>query len=63
MKKAIHSKTIIFNALTVIIVIATFFGFTPNPEVAEMTSGTLLALAPIVNLVLRFVTKEPITLK
>jgi hypothetical protein len=59
-KKAVSSKTVWFNGLTVILVVATFFGFTPNQEVAEITTQILLALAPIVNVILRFVTKEAI---
>jgi len=61
-KKALASKTIWFNGLTVLMVLATFFGFTPNEEVAEMTTQILLAFAPMVNVVLRFVTKEEITI-
>ena len=59
-KKALSSKTIWFNTLTALIVVATFFGFTPNQEIATATSDILLGLAPIINVVLRFVTKEPI---
>ena len=54
------SKTIIFNTLTVLVVIATFFGYTPDTQLAENTTSTLLVLAPLVNIVLRYITKQPI---
>lgn len=62
-KSALKSKTIIFNVLTVLIVIATFMGYTPNQELAELVSQILIGLAPLINIVLRFVTKEPISIK
>ena len=61
-KKAFSSKTVWFNGLTVLIVVATFFGFTPNQEVAETTTHVLIGVAPLINLVLRFITKEAIEL-
>ena len=63
MKKAIQSKTIWFNTLTALTVIATAFGYTPNQDVAEITTTLLLALTPIVNIILRFVTNKGITVK
>lgn len=62
MKHLYQSKTIWFNALTVLFVVATFLGYTPNQELAETTSNLLIALAPIVNIVLRLVTDKKITL-
>ena len=55
-----QSKTIWFNTLTFVVIVATFFGYTPNSEVAETTSAILIALSPVVNLILRAITKEPI---
>jgi hypothetical protein len=60
MKKIHQSKTIIFNTLTILVVVATFFGYTPNQELAENTSAILLALAPLINIALRFVTDKAI---
>jgi hypothetical protein len=60
MKHTYQSKTIIFNTLTVLIVVATMFGYTPNQELAENTSAILLALAPLINIALRFVTDKGI---
>lgn len=62
MKKYYQSKTVIFNALTILIVVATFLGYTPDQQLAEQTSDILIGLAPLVNLALRFVTKEAVTL-
>ena len=59
-KNILTSKTIWFNALTVLVVVATFFGYTPDQELANQTSAILLGLSPVINLVLRFVTKKPI---
>lgn len=62
-KSIFKSKTVWFNALTVLVIVATFFGYTPNTELAETVTGLLVALTPIVNIVLRMVTKQPVTLK
>lgn len=63
MKPASKSKTIIFNTLTIVVVIATMFGYVPDQDLAETTSGILLVLSPIINLVLRYFTTEPIKIK
>ena len=60
MKQFYKSKTVIFNALTILICVATYFGFTPNAEIAEQTTALLIALTPVINLVLRTYTKEAI---
>lgn len=57
-----QSKTVWFNGLTALIVIATFFGFVPNQELAGQISTALIALAPFINLFLRFITKQPIAI-
>ena len=58
------SKKFWFNALTIVTVVATFFGYTPNQELADQTSVALLTFAPIVNLLLTmFATKKAITIK
>lgn len=62
MKHFYESKTILFNSLTVLFVVATFLGYTPNQELAETSSNLLIALAPIVNIVLRLVTDKKVTL-
>jgi hypothetical protein len=63
MKSIFKSKVLWFNALTVLTVIATFFGYVPDQEVADNTSAILLALNPLVNIGLRFFTKKALTLK
>ena len=62
MKNITKSKTMIFNALTVIVVFATFFGYETNSELASQTQAIILALTPLVNLALRAITKEPVEL-
>ena len=58
MKNVLKSKTVWFNVLTVLIAIATFFGYTPNQELAEKTTSLLLVLSPAVNLLLRLITSQ-----
>ncbi len=51
------SKTVWFNVLTAVVVIATEAGYQPNAAIA----GVLVTLAPFVNIVLRSITTQPIT--
>lgn len=60
-KKWYKSKTVLFNALTILVVVATVFGYTPNQELAENVTNILVALSPIINIGLRMVTKTPIS--
>jgi hypothetical protein len=55
------SKTLWFNGLTVLVVVATFLGWTPNQDLANQATGILVTIAPVLNIVLRLVTKQPIT--
>lgn len=59
-KSPFKSKTLWFNVITALVVIATFFGYTPNATVANEVSGFLLLASPAVNFALRFFTKQPI---
>jgi hypothetical protein len=54
------SKTIWFNGVTIIVAIATFFGWTPDQAIASAATAFLVAASPFVNLALRFFTKQPI---
>ena len=56
------SKTFLFNALTIIIAVASFYGFTPDQELTNQVAAYLVLLSPIINLILRYFTKKPITL-
>ena len=56
------SKTFWFNVLTVLFAVTTFFGFTPNEGLAKQVSDTLIIASPLVNLLLRLITKKPIAL-
>lgn len=61
-KSWLTSKKVWFNLLTIVTVIATYFGYVPDQDVANKVSTSLLALGPIVNFVLAtFYTKKPIT--
>ena len=56
MKPVYKSKTLIFNILAVVVLIANQFGFSDfqlDPE----TTATIVA---VINFVLRFLTKEPL---
>ena len=57
------SKTIWFNALTIITILATAIGYKPNAELAEEVGVLLLALSPFVNFVLRVYTEKKIGIK
>lgn len=61
MEKAFYvSKRFWFNALTVIFVAAQFFGFTPNEALAEQTTNVLVAIVPLINIFLAWVSKKPL---
>ena len=62
MKNLTKSKTIIFNVLTVIVVFATYFGYDTNTQLAEQTQAIILALAPLINLLLRARTYEAVNI-
>jgi len=54
------SKTIWFNGVTVIVAVATFFGWTLDQALFTQITTALLALSPFVNLIIRLYTKQPI---
>ncbi len=60
MKKLYQSKTIAFNILAFIVAVAVQFGFSPDlaPEIEQF----VLPVVFLINLALRFVTKEPVSL-
>lgn len=57
-----ESKTIVFNALSVVVAVAMLLGFAdhPQPEAAGQFTGAILAVVSAVNMVLRMVTKDPV---
>ena len=55
-----QSKTILFNALTIVLAVATYYGFTPDQSLFAQATAFLVSLAPVVNIGLRLVTKQPI---
>lgn len=60
MKNIIKSKTMIFNAITVLVVVATFFGYETNQELAGNIQAFLLAIVPLINIFLRTKTYEAV---
>lgn len=57
------SKTFWFSLLTILVGIGTAFGFgewAPDPEVQQLIEAVTFVLVGVINLVLRFVTSEPI---
>ena len=72
-KKWYASKTLWFNGLAFVLALAVVYGFkdfTPAPEIEPLVNGlvALITLAmpiigPFINMILRFVTKEPLTVR
>lgn len=60
-KSAFASKTIWFNVLAFIVTIATAYGFDMQ-AMHPYTNWAALATISAINVVLRFVTKQPIAL-
>jgi hypothetical protein len=55
-----RSKTLWFNALTILVAFAAHFGWTPDPTLTNTVSIVLVSINPLVNLVLRLFTRHPI---
>lgn len=56
------SKTLYFNILVLVVIVAEAFGyvdFVPNENTAEYAA----AVITVINVILRFVTKEPLRIK
>ena len=57
-----ESKTFWFNLLALVVAVASAFGyreFQPDPEVLQLAVGIIA----LINLLLRFVTKQPIRMR
>jgi len=54
------SKTLWFNALTILCAVAAFYGWTPDQQLTASVAAMLVAASPIVNFVLRLMTKKAI---
>ena len=61
-KNILTSKTFYFNVLTILVVVATAFGYTPNQEIANTASAILVGINPVINLILRYFTSQPVTI-
>jgi hypothetical protein len=57
-KPIFQSKTIIFNVLAIVVIVANQFGFSEF-EIDPNVAATIVA---VVNFILRFVTKKPLLL-
>ena len=63
MKSYLQSKRFWFNALTVVLAVASYYGFSPDPQVTNGVANTLVVASPIVNLLLTmFASKTGIAL-
>lgn len=56
-----QSKVVWVNALTVIVACAAFFGVAPDQRLTDEIAGGLIAISPVINLLLRFVTDKPLS--
>jgi len=57
-----RSKTFWFNVLALLLTVANAFGFTgfqPDPQVQDIATVIII----LVNLLLRFVTRQPVSVK
>jgi len=61
-KPAIKSKTLWFNALAVVLQVAIAYGFGEH-EPAPWTNETAIGIIAIANIILRFVTTQPLISK
>jgi hypothetical protein len=67
-KDPILSKTLIFNLIALAVALALRYGygaFEPAPEVEPLAAGIVALIAvvsPIINVILRFVTNQPVAL-
>jgi hypothetical protein len=61
-KSIITSKTFWFNALTVLVTVASVFGYSSDPALAQRVIDIMVVITPIINIVLRLVTRQPVTI-
>jgi hypothetical protein len=67
-KDPILSKTLIFNGIALVTALALNYGygaFEPSPEVEPLARGiaaVVTIVAPLVNIGLRFITRQPVAL-
>ena len=55
-----QSRVVWYNLLTLIVAGASYFGWTPNEAITSGVATAMVALSPIVNLALRFLTHKGI---
>ena len=61
MKSFLVSKKFWFNTVTIIVAVASHFGYVPEPELTSQVATGMVLASPIVNLILTlFYTKQGI---
>ncbi len=61
-KSLFKSKTFWVNFLTILVALGAAFGIYPDAELGAQVSSALLVLSPLLNIVLRILTKQPVAL-
>lgn len=59
-KKWYSSKTLWANALAFLVAGGLYFGVQPDAQTVQKTGEFLTFVVPVINVVLRFITKKPI---
>ena len=64
-KPSYTSKTIIFNVLAIVVLVASQFGYVGDisPEIEGYVNALMPLVVLVVNILLRFATKQPISIK
>jgi hypothetical protein len=60
-KWMLHSKTFWANVLGLTIIVSAYFGVTPDYTLIETATEVYVGLLPLLNIVLRKLTKEPVS--
>lgn len=63
MKPYYQSKTLWLNGVTILVSVASFFGYVPNEALSQQVSTFLLVSSPLVNLILRLYTEQKLSFK
>lgn len=59
-KSPLLSKTIWFNILAILVLVATHFGFDMQAHTPANSENILAVIILVINIILRFVTTQPI---
>ena len=61
-KSFLTSKTFWFNFLTVVVEVATAYGYTPDKALTDNVAQILIVASPVINIILRFWTNKAVTI-